>query len=65
MGKLINKIGILKKKSTFFAFDTEIREKYGGEWQQKIILKDTDLSYIIQELQVEIVRNRSVTLEWN
>lgn len=65
MRKLINKIWLLKNKSTFFAFDTEIRERYSGEWQQKIILKDTDLSYIIRELEVEIVRNRSVTLEWN
>ncbi len=65
MRKLINKIGIIKKPSTFFAFDTEIRERYNGEWQQKIILKDADISYIIQELEVEIIRNRSVTLEWN
>ena len=65
MRKLINKIGIIKKPSTFFAFDTEIQERYNGEWQQKIILKDADISYIIQELEVEIIRNRSVTLEWN
>lgn len=65
MSKLINKIWLLKKTSTFLAFDTEIRERYGGEWQQKIILKDTDLSYLLSELEVEIVRNRSVTLEWN
>jgi len=65
MSKLINKIGILKNKSTFFAFDTEIIERYHGEWQQKIILKDKNLSYLIQELEVEIIRNRSVTLEWN
>lgn len=65
MSKLINKIGILKNKSTFFAFDTEIIERYHGEWQQKIILKDKNLSYLIQELEVEIIRNRSVTLEWS
>ncbi len=65
MRKLINKIGLLKKNSTFLAFDTEIRERYGGEWQQKIILKDKDLSYILRDLEVEIVRNRSVTLEWS
>ncbi len=65
MRKLINKIWIIKKDTTFFAFDTEIRERYGWEWQQKIILKDTDLSYLLRELEVEIVRNRSVTLEWN
>ncbi len=65
MRKLINKIGLLKKNSTFLAFDTDIRERYGGEWQQKIILKDKDLSYILRYLEVEIVRNRSVTLEWS
>jgi primosomal protein N' len=65
MAKLINKISILKKPSTFLAFDTDIRERYSGEWQQKIILKDQDLSYILRELEVEIVRNRSVTLEWS
>lgn len=65
MRKLINKIGLLKNATTFLAFDTEIYEKSHGEWQQKIILKDTDLSYILRELEVEIVRNRSVTLEWD
>ncbi len=65
MRKLINKIWIIKKETTFFAFDTEIRERYSGEWQQKIILKDKDLFYIIRELEVEIVRNRNITLEWN
>jgi signal recognition particle subunit SEC65 len=43
----------------------KIHERYGGEWQQKIILKDKDLSYILRDLEVEIVRNRSVTLEWS
>jgi primosomal protein N' (replication factor Y) (superfamily II helicase) len=63
MTKMIHKIGIIKKPSTFFAFDTDIRERSHGEWQQKIILKDTDLSYILRDLEVEIVRNRSVTLQ--
>jgi primosomal protein N' (replication factor Y) (superfamily II helicase) len=65
MRKLINKIGIIKKESTFLAFDTDIRERYSGEWQQKIIIKDKDISYILRDLEVEIVRNRSVTLEWS
>jgi primosomal protein N' len=63
MAKLIHKIGIIKQPSTFFAFDTEIKDRSHGEWQQKIILKDKDLSYILRDLEVEIVRNRSVTLE--
>ncbi|MBC7498591.1 hypothetical protein H7170_03005 [Candidatus Gracilibacteria bacterium] len=65
MSKLINKISIIKLPSTFLAFDTNIWEKYGGEWQQKIVLKDKSLSYVLRDLEVEIVRNRSVTLEWS
>lgn len=62
--KMVNKIDILKRKSTFFAYDRDIWEKYAGEWIQKIILKDEDLSYILSELEIEIVRNRAVTLEY-
>lgn len=65
MSKLINKISIIKLPSTFLAFDTNIWEKYGGEWQQKIVLKDKSLSYVLRDLEVEIVRNRGVTLEWS
>ncbi len=65
IAKLINKISLIKLPSTFFSFDTHIWERYNGEWQQKIILKDKDLSYILKDLEVEIVRNRSVTLERN
>lgn len=62
--KMVNKIDILKRESTFFAHDRDIWEKYAGEWIQKIILKDEDLSYILSELEIEIVRNRAVTLEY-
>lgn len=62
--KMVNKIAILKRESTFLAYDRDIWEKYAGEWIQKIILKDKNLSYILSELEVEIVRNRSVTLEY-
>jgi primosomal protein N' (replication factor Y) len=62
--KLVNKISLLKKDSTFCAFDHDIWEKHAGEWVQKIILKDTDLSYLLETLEIEIVRNRAVTLDW-
>ncbi len=62
--KIVNKIEILKKDSTFLAYDRDIWERYRGEWVQKIILKDIDLSYILIELEVEIVKNRAVTLEY-
>jgi primosomal protein N' len=65
MRKLVNKIGIIKKDTTFFAFDTDLYEKSHGEWQQKIILKDKSLNYLISQLEIEIIRNRSITLEWN
>lgn len=64
VAKLVNKIQILKKESTFLAFDRDIWERYRNEWIQKIILKDTDLSYLIAQLEVEIIKNRAVTLEW-
>lgn len=60
----MNKIQILKKDSTFLAFDRDIWERYRNEWIQKIVLKDVDLSYLIEQLEVEIIKNRAVTLEW-
>lgn len=65
MSQLIQKIAHIKHESTFFAFDQDIYERYAGEWVQKIILKDTDLTYILWDLERDVVRNRSVTLEWN
>lgn len=65
MRRLVHKIWIIKTKDTFLVFDTDIYERYCGEYQQKILIKDKDLSYLIRELEVEIVRNRNITLEWN
>ena len=62
--KLVNKISLLKSETTFLAYDRDIWERRSGEYIQKIILKDTDLSSLLISLQVEIMRNRSVTLEW-
>ena len=39
IGKLINKISILKSDDIFLAYDRDITEKYAGEYIQKIILK--------------------------
>ncbi len=64
VAKLVNKIQILKKDSTFLAFDRDIWERYRNEWIQKIVLKDTSLAYLIEQLEVEIIKNRAVTLEW-
>jgi primosomal protein N' (replication factor Y) (superfamily II helicase) len=64
ISKLVNKIALLKRESTFFSYDRDIWDRSAGEWIQKILLKDTDLSYIIDALQGEILRNRAVSLEW-
>lgn len=56
--KLANKIILIKKDSTFFSYDRDIWERSAGEWSQKIIMKDPDLSSVIQEIQGEVLRNR-------
>lgn len=61
--RLMNKIQHLKKDTTLLAANVDVYEKYAGEWVQKITLRDTNLKYLISELEVEIVRNRSVSLE--
>ncbi len=62
---LINKMKIVKQESTQIVYDTDIWEKSRWEWIQKIVMRDTNLSYLIHHLEVEIVRNRAVTLEWS
>lgn len=37
--KLINKIQTIKDADIFLAYDTDIRDKFRGEWQAKILLK--------------------------
>ncbi len=62
--KLVNKIEILKEDAVFLAYDRDIWERQAWEWAQKIILKWKNLTNILKELEVEIVRNRSINLEW-
>ena len=64
MVKLINKISQLQGDDIFVASDRDIWERYAGEWVQKIILKWKNLESLLSNLEVEIVRNRAVTLEW-
>ena len=64
MIKLVNKITQIKEEDIFFAYDRDIRERYAGEWVQKIILKGKNLEILLSHLEVEIVRNRAVNLEW-
>jgi primosomal protein N' (replication factor Y) (superfamily II helicase) len=64
MMKLVNKILQIKSDDVFIASDQDIWERYAGEWVQKIILKWKNLDTLLSALEVEIVRNRAVTLEW-
>lgn len=61
---LVNKIALIKKDSTILIFDKDASERRSGEWIKKITLRDKSLKYLIELLETEIVRNRSVTLEW-
>jgi primosomal protein N' len=62
---LINKIEILKHQEISFFYDREIREKSHGEWISKLLLKWKNLSPFLEQFEVEFIKNRSVTLEWN
>lgn len=64
IAKLVNKISLLKTDDIFMASDRDIWEKNRWEWIQKIILKGPHLEVLLNELEVEIVKNRAVTLEW-
>jgi hypothetical protein len=63
MTHLLHKISLIESDTIFVASDVDIWERYAGEWTQKIILKDKNLELLIRTLEIEIVRNRSVTLE--
>lgn len=65
MTHLSNKILSLKDDTIFLAADQDIWEKRGWEWSQKIILKWKNLAPLVREIEIEVVRNRSVSLEWN
>jgi primosomal protein N' (replication factor Y) (superfamily II helicase) len=63
MTHLLHKISLIESDTMFVASDVDIWERYAGEWTQKIILKDKNLEELIRTLEIEIVRNRNVTLE--
>jgi primosomal protein N' len=65
IANLVNKIQLSVKESTKVVYDKDIWEKVRNEWTQKIVLRDKNLDYLINLLEVEIVRNRAVTLEWH
>ncbi len=61
--RILNKTLLLKNDSTVITANIDVFERYAGEWIQKITFRDRDLEYILSELETEIVRNRSVSLE--
>lgn len=63
--KLINKIETLKQESVSFFYDQEISERSHGEWVAKLLLKWPNLIGFLDQFEVELVKNRSITLEWN
>jgi primosomal protein N' (replication factor Y) (superfamily II helicase) len=65
VSKLVNKIQTVKTDDIFLAYDQEVSERSRGEWVEKIILKGNDLTPLLHTLEVELVRNRSITLERN
>jgi primosomal protein N' (replication factor Y) (superfamily II helicase) len=63
--KLVNKIDTVKSDDIFVAYDREAMERTRWEWVEKIILKGKDIKPFLDMLEVELVRNRSITLERN
>jgi len=61
---LVRKIESIKWDDIFLVADQDIWEKRWGEWSQKIILKWKSLAWVVRQLETEVVRNRSVSLEW-
>jgi primosomal protein N' (replication factor Y) (superfamily II helicase) len=61
---LIQKLECFSSGDIFIAFDKEIWEKRWWEWTQKITLKWKDILPVIRSCEVEILKNRFVTLEW-
>ncbi len=61
---LREKIGNVPVEDTFIAYDTDIWERFAGEWSQKIILKGRSVSDILEHLEGFIVKSRSVHVEW-
>ncbi len=62
--KIVNKLSPMISEGVFFAYDKEITDRSRGEWTAKIILKGKEIKTIVDTLETEITRNRSVTLEW-
>lgn len=63
--KLVNKIETLKNEDIHFFYDREISDRSRGEWVIKILLKWKNLQQFLEQFDTELIKNRSITLEWN
>lgn len=61
--KIRNKLEILKTPDIKLYFDKELFTKRNNEYGQKIVLKGTNLSPLLTEIEKEIFRNRGVSME--
>ncbi|HBB27254.1 TPA: hypothetical protein DCZ36_02005 [Candidatus Gracilibacteria bacterium] len=61
--KLKNKLETLKTSDIELYFDKELFTKRNNEYGQKIVLKGSNLSPLLTEIEKEIFRNRGVSLE--
>lgn len=63
--KLINKIITLQDGTNIAFFDYGAIEKYQWEWVVKIFLKWNKIENFLSQFEVELLKNRSITLDWN
>ena len=63
--KLINKIETLKEDHITFFYEKEITERTHGEWVVKLMLKGKGILSFLTHFDTELIKNRSITLEWN
>lgn len=61
---LVEHIEKIPKNKTFFAYDTDIFEKSHGEFMQKIILKWTEVSDILEKISPLVIRNKNIFVDW-
>jgi primosomal protein N' (replication factor Y) (superfamily II helicase) len=63
--KLINKIETLKEDHITFFYEKDVTERTHGEWVVKLMLKGKNLLSFLKQFDSELIKNRSITLEWN
>ncbi len=62
---IIRKLSDWEGWSLQISYDRDSWSKNRAEWVQKIVLRGENISRNMAHLEVEVLRNRGVTLEWN